>query len=82
MKAVTDVERNKREYEQIIINTDDGDEYVFCWFLWTDYPIFAHRGTYDEDGNKSRTYTNRLPERVEETIIDMYGGYHATPFSD
>lgn len=65
--------------------TDDNTMYVFWDLPWYNYPVFSHR-EYRKDSDKpideaggvihtdSRNFN--LPDQVEESIWDKYGGYY------
>ena len=58
--------------DQIILETDDSDRYIFLDLPWYDKPLFSHRFTPTEN---KRTFVNRLPESVKVHMHETHGGY-------
>lgn len=60
--------------DEIVIQTDDDDRYIFLQFPWYEYPLFSHRYVPSEGGK--RTYRNTLPEAIENYMYEEFGGYY------
>jgi len=73
MKEIEEVHENSAHIEELIIQTTDGDRYVFLLLPWYEYPVFSHRHIPRENGRKSMI--NNLPERIKEHLYNEHGGY-------
>lgn len=73
MKTIEEVYEKSAHIDELIIETEDADRYVFLILPWYDYPVFSHRHITHDNGRKSMI--NNLPQKIEEHLHDEYGGY-------
>jgi len=71
-KEIRETHFKEAHIDEIIIETEDNDKYVFLDLPWYDDPLFCHRFSPTEN---KRTFTNRLPYCVKEHMHQEHSGY-------